>query len=46
MSYTDIRVMPIRYRLWYIERYLESLKDERKAYTESSSKKKTKKNKF
>ena len=46
MSYTDIRAMPIRYRGWYIERFIESLKSEQKAYNAAANSNKSKKNKF
>lgn len=28
MSYLDIRCMPIRYRAWYIDRYIQSINAE------------------
>ena len=46
MSYTDIRAMPMRYRSWYIDRFIKSLKEEQKAYNNASNAAKPKKNKF
>jgi hypothetical protein len=42
ISYSDVRKMPVRYRSWYIDRYIKSLNDEaehRKKMTDSQSNK-------
>ena len=45
MSYSDIRKMPIRYRGWYIDRFLKEIKRKNEILN-SRVNKKSKKNKF
>jgi len=34
ISYADIRIMPIRYREWYIDRFIKNLNEETRLHNQ------------